>query len=83
MGADILEAEETLELAGLVNGKYLEIKGTYETKKAAHAEQVAALETGVKDDDDGAVTAAAEKLPGLEEELKVAETRFTELEFAK
>jgi hypothetical protein len=47
MGEDILEADETLELAGLVNAKYLEIKGTYEAKKAAYDEKMNELEEGI------------------------------------
>lgn len=73
MGEDINEADETLELAGLVNTKYLEIKGTYETKKAAYDEQMTALEEGIKIGDSGAMSAAADLLPGLEDDMKLAE----------
>lgn len=73
MEEDILEADETLELAGLVNAKYLEIKGTYETAKAGYEEKMEALETGIKDEDTNAVNAAAGVLPGLEEDMKLAE----------
>jgi hypothetical protein len=49
MGEDVLEAEETLALAGLVNTKYLEIKETYEAKKTAHDQQLAALEQAMEE----------------------------------
>jgi hypothetical protein len=59
MGEDILEAEETLELAGLVNAEYVKIKQTYDEKKALYDTEMQALEDGIKAEQDDTMGDAA------------------------
>lgn len=68
MNEDILDADDTLELAKLVNAKYVEFKEIYDAKLVNYTEREAEAEEGE------VALAAAEDLVGTDQEKADART---------